>query len=236
MTHHERRTGTADLASPSSDLVLPPGSSRIRQTAHEYVRETLRQAILSGELPGGTRLVQAELAKELKVSITPVREALRDLSAEQLIHLDPHRGGIVHELTDGDLQEILDLRMLLELEVMRRAAERITLAQLEQAQDIHEAMVLATHSAMWVTLNRDFHFTIYEAGGSPRLLGIVRNLLDASMMYVNATDEMMPQHRERAGRDHAAMLQMLRDHDVEGAVLSLKGHMTIPRSVLRLRS
>lgn len=207
-----------------------------RQTTHEQVRETLRQEILTGQLPGGTRLVQAEIAANLDVSITPVREALRDLANEQMIHLDPHRGGIVHELTDSELQEILDLRVLLEPEAMRRAAERITPDQLEEAEAIHEEMLEAIESFSWVMLNRRFHFTIYEATGLPRLLSILRGLLDASVMYVNATDEYMPEHRERAGNEHAAMLKLLRDRDGDGAAAAIKGHIQIPREILQLRS
>lgn len=172
-----------------------------RQTTHEHVRERLRQAILSGQLPSGTRLVQADIARELGVSITPVREALRDLANEQIIRLDAHRGGIVHELTDRELDEILDLRLLLEVEAMRRAAVLITPAQLERARAFHEEMQATDQTAEWVMLNRRFHITLYEAAERPRLLGIVRNLLDASVMYVTAAEAHVPNHRERAGRD-----------------------------------
>ncbi|HET9612314.1 MAG TPA: GntR family transcriptional regulator [Acidimicrobiales bacterium] len=207
-----------------------------RRTTHEHVRETLRQAILSGELPGGTRLVQAEIAKDLGVSITPVREALRDLANEQMIRLDAHRGGIVHELSDSELREILDLRLLLETEAVRHAAERITPAQLSRARAIHHEMRSVGDSPSWVMLNRRFHMTIYEAAGRPRLLGIVRNLLDASVMYVSAADAHVPRHRRRANDDHARLLRLLREHDVEGAVDALRRHIEIPRSVLAARS
>jgi DNA-binding GntR family transcriptional regulator len=208
----------------------------VRPTVHEQVRETLRQAILTGQLAGGTRLVQADIAKDLDVSITPVREALRDLANEQMIHLDPRRGGIVHTLTGSELQEILDLRMVLEALAIQRAAEQITPGQLERAQSLHDRMLSATASYSWVMLNRSFHLTIYEAAGLPRLLAILRNLLDASVMYVNAADEYMPEHRERAGDDHAAILKLLADHDAEGAVEAIKTHINIPREILRLRS
>ena len=78
-----------------------------RQTAHEYVREVLRRSILNGDLPGGSRLVQAELAATLEVSTTPIREALRDLASEGLVRFDPHRGAVVTELDDEDLRDRL---------------------------------------------------------------------------------------------------------------------------------
>src|SRR3954463_7117301 len=69
------------------------------RTAHRTVTDRLREAILSGELPGGTRLVRPERAGSLGVGVTPVREALRDLVGEGLIEFDPYRGATVHEPT-----------------------------------------------------------------------------------------------------------------------------------------
>ena len=208
--------------------------SAARQTAHEYVRETLRQAILSGDVPGGTRLVQADLAEQLDVSTTPVREALRDLASEGLIQFDAHRGGIVHEISNEELQEVYDIRMLLEVEAMRRAAERITPEQIAKARVIHERMLADPESAAWVTLNRDFHLTTYEAADSPRLLAILRGLLDASVMYVSAASQKLPDHREGAGRDHEAILEALEAHDAHEACDQIAVHLNIPRSVLQL--
>jgi DNA-binding transcriptional MocR family regulator len=90
-------------------LDLSDTSAASRRTAHEYVRDTLRQAILRGSVTGGTRLVQADIAARLGVSTTPVREALRDLATEGLIHLDAHRGAVVRELTYQELIEIYDV-------------------------------------------------------------------------------------------------------------------------------
>jgi DNA-binding GntR family transcriptional regulator len=161
-----------------------------------------------------------------------VREALRDLANEQMIRLDAHRGGIVHELTTAELREILDLRLLLETEAVRYATERITPEQLGRARAIHQEMRSVADSPSWVMLNRSFHMTIYEAAGRPRLLGIVRNLLDASVMYVSAADAHGARHRRQANGDHARILRLLRDRDVEGAVEALERHIDIPRAVL----
>jgi DNA-binding GntR family transcriptional regulator len=90
-------------------------------------------------------------------------------------------------------------------------------------------------TADWLMLNRRFHVTLYEAAARPRLLSIVRNLLDASVMYVSAAEAHLPDHRARAGRDHATILRVLEDHDVDGAVDAITGHIDIPRSALHPR-
>ena len=77
-----------------------------RRTAHEFVKDSLRRAILRGDLSGGSRLIQADLATMLNVSTTPVREALRDLATEGFITLDRHRGGVVRELNWSEMEEI----------------------------------------------------------------------------------------------------------------------------------
>src|SRR5690242_7828107 len=102
-------TGTAQ-ENGFPDLAISGG----RRTAHEFVRESLRRAILRGDLTGGERLIQADIAATLEVSTTPVREALRDLAAEGLISLDRHRGGVVRGLNWEDMEEIRKIRHQLE--------------------------------------------------------------------------------------------------------------------------
>lgn len=216
------------------DLELPLPKASGRQTAHEFVRETLRHAILNGDLPGGTRLVQAELAELLEVSTTPVREALRDLAATGLIRFDPHRGGVVGEVAPKELEEIYDIRMLLEVHAMRLATQNRNQEVIDRARTIHEKMLAEDDFADWVMLNRDFHLTIYEAADSPRLLEILQGLLDASTMYVSAAWQAVPGIREQAALDHAEILVKLAEGDEAGAVAAIERHMAIPRSVLQL--
>ncbi len=216
------------------ELALTPMGSRTRVTAHEFVRETLREGILNGSLPGGTRLVQADLAAQLQVSTTPVREALRDLASEGQIELDAHRGATVHQISHDELEEIYELRMMLEVMAMRRAAKRITPAQLTRVRTVLAAMQAAPQSANWVMLNRDFHLTIYEAADSPRLLSILRTLLDTSVMYVSAALESTPNIRKQASIDHKRMVEVLVQRDAEGAVRTIQDHLEIPRSILHL--
>ncbi len=157
-------------------------SGRRRGTAHVYVRETLRQDILNGTLPGGTRLAQTDIANQLGVSTTPVREALRDLASEGLVTIDPHRGGFVMEMTRDDVVEIYEIRYQLEPMALRLAFPRITDEIVERLDQLNEEMSATSHLATWVELNRDFHMSIYAVLERPRLLSIIGSIFDASRL------------------------------------------------------
>jgi DNA-binding GntR family transcriptional regulator len=201
------------------------GRPHARPTAHEYVRDTLRRAILRGEIPGGTRLVQADLAELLDVSTTPVREALRDLASEGLVRLDAHRGGVVHQPSADEIAEIYEIRRVLEPEAMRMAAKHISDEELDLVEAINERMRAATESLEFVDLNREFHLAIYRAAGSNRLVGILESLLDASVMYVSASVQHEPNLRTLAVEDHARIIAALRDRDAERAADEIIKHM-----------
>lgn len=111
-----------------------------RRTAHEFVFESIRRAILRGDLTGGARLIQSDLADMLNVSTTPVREALRDLATEGLITLDRHRGGFVRELNWDDMDEIRLIRSRIEPLALGFTIERMSDEQLEAADRQRIAM------------------------------------------------------------------------------------------------
>lgn len=207
--------------------IEPDGSfpSANRQTAHEFVLGVLRRAILNGELETGSRLVQAELAAMLDVSTTPVREALRDLATEGLVQFHPHRGAIVAELSAEDVHDIYEIRRLLEPLAMRQAVPNLSDALIARLRKVHESMLADPHAADWVDHNRVFHMAIYEAYASPRLAAIIRNLQDASLMYIGASLQNKPGLREAANRDHAGILEALENRDVEAAVKALQDHL-----------
>ncbi|MDH3249409.1 MAG: GntR family transcriptional regulator [Acidimicrobiia bacterium] len=203
-------------------------TANTRQTAHEYVREVLRRSILNGDLTGGARLVQAELAATLDVSTTPVREALRDLASEGLVRFDPHRGAVVTELDGQDLQDIYEIRRVLEPEAMRQSAPHVTEALLTQLKKLHQKMIDDPHSASFVDLNRIFHLAIYEAGTSSRMLSIIRSLEDAAVMYIGAALKNVSGLREAAINDHAEILAALEAGDTDAAVEAITHHLRLP--------
>ncbi|HEX2152513.1 MAG TPA: GntR family transcriptional regulator [Acidimicrobiia bacterium] len=210
--------------------------SGARQTAHEFVRNVLRRVILSGELAGGTRLVQADLAAMLEVSTTPVREALRDLASEGLIRFDPHRGAVVHELSGDELREIYMIREVLEPFALRLAVPKVTPALLAKLETLHARMASEPHSAEWVDANRQFHLTIYEAAGFRRLSAIIRGLEDASVMYIGASLKEVENLRETAIHDHAEILSALEKGDTDAAVAAVVNHLRLAIQAFEARS
>jgi DNA-binding GntR family transcriptional regulator len=201
---------------------------RDQVTAHEFVRETLRGAILRGDLVGGTRLVQAEVARWLDVSTTPVREALRDLSTEGLIVLHNHRGGSVRELDWEEMQEIVLVRQQLEQLAVSTGVERITETELGRAEMLCELMVDEPDLGMWVDLNRRFHFVLHDAMKSPRLIDIVKRLEESAAIFIARAQRQNPEIRRQANADHIALIAAYRRRDSTAALEIQARHLLLP--------
>ena len=198
------------------------------RTAHEFVRETLRRAILRGDLTGGSRLIQADLASQLEVSTTPVREALRDLATEGLITLDRHRGGVVRELNWDEMEEIRLIREQLESFAIELAVKGVSEAGLDDAERLCDRMSEEVDLADWVDLNRRFHFLFHESTGAPRLATILKGLEEAAAVYVAQAQRSHPEIRRRANEAHRAFVQACRARDTERARKVMSGHASLP--------
>ena len=202
------------------------------QTAHEFVRETLRRAILRGDLAGGSRLIQTDLAAQLQVSTTPLREALRDLATEGLITLDRHRGGVVRELDWDDMEEIRLIREQLEPLSVSLAVQGVTDQQLREADALCDQMDKEDDLASWVDLNRRFHFLFHEATGVPRLTAILKSLEEAATVYVAQAQRSNPQLRRRANTVHRKFIKACRARDADLALSVIKGHVAMPMEII----
>jgi DNA-binding GntR family transcriptional regulator len=189
------------LTSPALSL----GAASVR-TSHEIVLGALRRAIVSGELPGGTHLVQTDLAAQLGVSATPVREALRDLVAEGLVELDRYRGAVVHEPTPAELREIYDMRIALEPLAIERIVGHVPAADRNAAADLIAAMDATDDVPTFVEHNRRFHELLVDLSGSPRLIATLRTLRDASALYVGASLSNSLGLMRSSNREHEELL------------------------------
>jgi DNA-binding GntR family transcriptional regulator len=200
---------------PSPLSQLPVLKDEDLRTSHEVVSAALRRAIVSGALPGGSRLVQTELAAEMGVSTTPIREAFRDLVAEGLLEFDRYRGAIVHEPTIEELREIYDMRLALEPIALRRAAGRITDEQAAEASELIAAMDDTDDVPTFVELNRRFHELLTNLSASPRLIATLRTLRDAAALYVGASLEGDRDLMRSSNREHQQLLDACRVGDAD---------------------
>ncbi len=205
----------------------PTALDQGRWTAHEFVRDSLRRAILRGDISGGARLIQADLASTLNVSTTPVREALRDLATEGLITLDRHRGGVVQELVWSDMDEIRTIRRQLEPLAIRLVVEHATEDDLRRADAIRMRMSKEKDLGNWVELNTAFHEVFHDATGSARLAAILRKFEESSAVYVAQAQRWHPEIRRRADADHVALIDAVRAGDADGAIHVMTGHAAI---------
>lgn len=212
------------------ELIFGPDQ---RRTAHQMVRDTLRRAILEGALPAGTRLVQAEIAEQLEVSTTPVREALRDLATEGLVQLDAHRGAVVHSTSLREVEEIYDLRGLLEPEAVRRATVNLTEEDLAELTALQEAMDAEQDAVRWTELNRTFHRQIVSAAGSDRLIETLHRLEDIAALYVGVALRSGEVRLDAGNAQHHQLLRALRERDPDRAAELIAEHLRHTLDVVR---
>jgi DNA-binding GntR family transcriptional regulator len=199
------------------------------RTTHQYVRDRLREAIIRGELKGGARLIQNELAEQHGVSTTPVREALRDLATEGLIQFDAHRGAVVHEVDADEFAEIYEMRLLLEPLAIRKSVLRMSEEELRYAERIQDLAEREDDPGKWVELNRRFHAVFVDAARSPRLSSIIKQLRDSSALYVGYVLRSSPTAMEVANQEHREFLEACRRRDVEVAVALARQHLDATR-------
>ena len=201
----------------------------MRQAAEEAAR-SLRDDILSGAIPSGTRLGEVEVAERLSVSRTPVREALSRLAAEGLVQLQPNRGARVTTWTREDLREIFELRLRLEPYAVREAVPNVTPRGLEEmaglardmqrigrpgkSQDLHRI----------VDLNRHFHGLFIAAAGIPPLAAALRMVTHAAVVHQNFHDY----SRDALARSlahHVEMVAATRAGDADWAESVMRAHL-----------
>jgi DNA-binding GntR family transcriptional regulator len=202
----------------------------VRSTTQESVVDRLRTLILNRHFRPGERLPQTQLAQELGVSRTPIREALHQLAAEGLVAISAYKGASVAEFSISDLREIYSVRIALEGYAAFLAAQIITEEQLQALESLLGKMQAALNAEDYQTLlalNRKFHTGIYAAAKQDRLYDMIINYLDMAEIYRrifvslnNRRDELV-KHQDvvtaMRNRDANLAEQLTRSHLLETA-------------------
>ena len=152
----------------------------------DVVFNTLRQAILRGELKPGERLMEIQLANKLGVSRTPIREAIRKLELEGLVLMIPRKGAEVAEITEKSLRDVLEVRRALEELAVQLACEKITkeeICELERVAKEFQQVVNSSDITEIAEVDVCFHDIIYTATDNQKLIQLLNNLREQMYRY-----------------------------------------------------
>jgi len=220
---------------PVASLLSAAGDAPVRhRTMAEAALERLREAIIMGELTPGTPLKLDELARSLGMSISPIREAVRQLEALGLAERVPHHGAKVMGLDVEELRELFSIRLALETLAVRRAATLFETADEHAARARLEACHEARQSGdvrRAVHEHRTFHFTLYEAAHSSWLLRLIRPAWDSCERYrpvLLATGGVLQDRHEELD---AELLDACAAHDGERAAAALHAHLELATDI-----
>lgn len=198
-----------------------------RQTLTSAVTESLRQRILSGEFTDGQQLRQEALSNEYGVSRVPVREALRQLEAEGLIQIIDHKGALVTKLSLEDIKELLDIRALLEAELLRASIPLQSEADLKLAADTLDEFEVALNAndvRHWGELNSRFHLALYRSARRPNTLALIEQLHNKTDRYTRM-QILFTQTMERAHQEHTRLYQLCRAGAADEAAAFIRFHI-----------
>lgn len=200
-------------------------------TKKARIVDELRQEILSGAIPRGMRLQQDEVAARFQVSITPVREALRQLEVDGLVISEPHRGVIVRPLDMDDIKAAYVMRRLIEPYAFARASRRLSRLDIARLAGCTDAMAAANDAGDTVgvcSANRDFHFLFYERCGIPSLATRLEELWSAFPWDLLMTDARV----DSSVDEHRAILDAFEADDAE--VIRQAAETHVARSYARI--
>lgn len=195
-------------------------------TLHGRVVAELRQAILSGRLKPGERLVEERLAADFGVSRNPVREAIRALASDGLVEVTARRGASVLKLTDQEARETIEVRALLEGHNARLAArhrDKAIIRRIEKVLSRGTRAVAAGRFDDLMQLNQEFHRELYAAGRNAVLGDLVQKLRERTAMLFSPAD---PARQSRSWQEHAGILRAVIDGDERTAATLAAEHVT----------
>ena len=194
----------------------------------DVVFNTLRQAILKGELNPGERLMEIQLANKLGVSRTPVREAIRKLELEGLVLMIPRKGAEVAEITRQDMEDVLEVRTALEELAVKDACDHITDAQLSElkkaSNEFKKALLEGKDLVTCADADMHFHDVILSATNNRRLIQMLNNL--SEQMYRYRMEYLKDERTHKTLiEEHDAIRRALKKHDKVKAGAAIRVHI-----------
>jgi DNA-binding GntR family transcriptional regulator len=183
----------------------------------ELVFDALRNAILDGVIKPGERLLENQLAEELGVSRTPVREAIRKLELEGFAVILPRKGAYVSEISFKDVREVYEIRAALEALASGLAAERVMDNEVEEMERrlIAESANLENEdNSLTVEADVDLHELIYKATRNEKLISLISNLKE-QVYRLRSTSITLPGRKKRSLDEHKRIVEAIAEHNIK---------------------
>ncbi len=193
-------------------------------TVPGMITKVLRQEIVTGVLKAGMKLRQEELATRFDASMTALREALKNLEAEDLVVFTANRGATVKEMSAENVREISEIRIWLEMGALELAIPHLTDADIEEANEILARIDEEHNKQLWDELNWDFHAVIYRAAGRDKLFDMLHALHNSVQRYMSLYLVTM-RYQERAQTEHRMLLEACREKNIKKAQRILQKHI-----------
>jgi DNA-binding GntR family transcriptional regulator len=212
-----------------TEVVTPPvGKSLKHKTMALAAADALRSQILQGVYSPGQQLRQDTLAAAFGMSRIPIREALFIIEREGLIKILPHRGAVVVRLSPDEVEEVFNMRALLEPFLLARSAPKLTrddFRLLATIQTRYADAIRREDIGRWNELNSEFHLELYKHADSPRVIKIVQNLLSECDRLTRVQLLSIEGDQERAIREHAELLRLCKAQDFDAACVLIRNHI-----------
>ncbi|MFY9323791.1 MAG: GntR family transcriptional regulator [Syntrophomonadaceae bacterium] len=206
---------------------LQPVNLESYKPLRELVFDALREAIINGTLKPRERLMEIQLAEELGVSRTPIREALRKLELEGFIVMVPRKGAYVADISFKDIADVFEIRAALEALAAGLAAERITDEELEEMERLvaEKAEAISGYDMdRLIRVDTLFHDAIYKASRNQRLTNIINNLREQIQRY-RTTSLAYPGRMKRSLEEHRGIVEAIQSRDPQIAQQVAREHI-----------
>ncbi len=190
----------------------------------EIIAKYLRDAIVGGKLNENEPIRQDEVAKAFNVSKIPVREALKRLEAEGLVFFQRNRGAVVTRISEPELAQIFEIRVMLECQIIRLAVPNITNVTLSKAEEICANFEHEDDVGLWSQHNWAFHHCLYVPAQRPVMLDMIRSLYDKLERHLRV-QMTIEQGKARANVEHRMLLDICRNGDAEQAAQFMQRHI-----------
>jgi DNA-binding GntR family transcriptional regulator len=194
------------------------------QTLREQILETIREAILSGNLKPGEKVAEPELAERFGISRTPIREAFRQLEAEGYLTVIPRKGAVVAALSERDVQEFYAIKSILEGYAASLAAPKLSDKELQKLETINKKMEKLAEAGdikAFFKVHNEFHDVFVRASGNSKLFELIQQLgLKFSRLRMASLSVVGRMHISVV--EHEKLLEAFRRHDAEEAEKTVK--------------